>query len=378
MLLPMARVQIVGLRPDLEAVLATIHGLGVLELTPLAPARPLDAPTVRTAAVDREQLTGVEAVVERLGALLSAVSPTAPPTLGEPTLAASRSTADMVREASGLLATLEPVSQRCTGRRAALEAELASLRYYQDIVQRLLPLAERLVELEGFETVALVIQPNYRFVVDTLREELAAITQRQCELVTTESPDGSIAALLVFSRRFGPEVHGLLYGEQLTEVRLPPQYRGRPFRETLLEIARREQEIPREIEAVQRELEEALLPYQQQVAAARAALLDRLDELAAVGQCLASDYTFALGGWVPVRDLPALEEALSQGFGGRVVVERLPVGRADWAQAPVLLENPRLVRPFEVLSAAAAAVRDPRSDAFRGLFLPLLLRSHPG
>jgi len=36
-------------------------------------------------------------------------------------------------------------------------------------------------------------------------------------------------------------------------------------------------------------------------------------------------------------------------FGGRVVVEQLPIGRAEVDEMPVLLENPMAVRPFEVL-----------------------------
>jgi V/A-type H+-transporting ATPase subunit I len=373
MLVPMARVTIVGLRPDLEAVLAAVHRLGVLEVTPLAPPRPLEMPTFQPASPDRARIAAIQAVIDRLGVLLELVPPAGPPPPALVTRAATAPTTVLVDEATALLATVEPTAQRLTSRQSALEAELAALRRYQYVVERLLPLAEALVQLEDFETIALVIQPTYAFVVDTLRQEVAALTHRQSELVTAEAPDGSIAALLVVRRQYAAAVHALLRGEQLEEVRLPEAYYGRPLREALQEILRRQEEIPRELAAVREELAALLGPHQAQMAVWRTALLDRLDELMAVSQCLESDYTFALGGWVPVRDLPRLEAALTQEFDGRVAIERVPVTRADWARMPVLVENPRLVRPFEVLLRLLPAPRYGTIDPtpFVALFFPL-------
>jgi V/A-type H+-transporting ATPase subunit I len=78
-------------------------------------------------------------------------------------------------------------------------------------------------------------------------------------------------------------------------------------------------------------------------------LLDRLDELTAVSQCLESEHTFALAGWLPERRLDEIERVLDANFEGRAVVERLAVSRADWMDVPVLVENVPALRPFELL-----------------------------
>lgn len=354
MLVSMARVQIVGLRRDLEAVLSRLHDLGTLELVSLDPPRALAVGAIRKVAPDRERIAAVEAVADALGRLVAAApraaepagpGPPAPPLPGQ-----SRPGLDAaLAEASSLLQTLEPAYQRCAARRAALEAELVSLRRYQEVIQQLLPLAESLVELEGFESVALVLQPAYRFVLDALRDELARLTHQQCEVVSAETAEGGLAVLLVYSRRSAAEVRQLLQSEQLTEVRLPDAYRGRPLREVLREIARRLEEIPAELEALERELAALLAPRVSRLGELRQALLDGLDELVAAGQCLESDHAFVLGGWLPERELPALRRALAEAFGERVVVEQLPVGPAEREDMPVLLDNPPPVRPFEVL-----------------------------
>lgn len=348
MLVSMAKVRIVGLRLDLEAALSAVHRLGVVHVAPLVPPRPADLPTVRPAALDRELIAQVEGVLGRLGTLLALCS-TATSSPGLTREIARRRTADLLADAAHVLDALEPEVQRSTGRVAALEAELSGLRRYQELVHRLLPLADTVVELSGFEVVALIFEQPYGFVVDTLREELQAIARRQFELITAEADDGSIVALLVFSRRFAPEVHRLLQSEQLTELHLPPEYRSRPLGEILQEIDRRREAIPRELAALRDEIEEILSPVQERLAAWQTGLLDRLDELMLVGQLLRSDYTFALFGWVPERELASFEATLRREFAGRVVVERLKTAEAERHEMPVLMENPYLLRPFEVL-----------------------------
>jgi V/A-type H+-transporting ATPase subunit I len=374
MLVPMTKLQIIGLQPDFQPLLATLHRLGVLELIPLPSFPSLELSGIRAGTPDRNQIARLVELSERLDAILALTLPSGSATTqpsgpgpGDsytqagregvksvitrpmPENQPERSTAELAAEAERSLAELEPLVQQLTSARTALEAEANALKDYQDILERLLPVAEDLLPLEGYETIALVIQPAFQFVIASLRDELGAITQRECEILSAEAPDGAITCLLVFNRRFSTQVHSLLQSEQLSEVRLPTAYQGRPFREILQEISRRRAEIPAELDAVRGRLDGVARSQQAQLVAQRAMLLDRLDELRMVSQCLESSHTFALAGWIPERDAPALQRALHAGFEGRVLVERLPIGRADWAEMPVLIENPRVVRPFQLL-----------------------------
>jgi V/A-type H+-transporting ATPase subunit I len=86
------------------------------------------------------------------------------------------------------------------------------------------------------------------------------------------------------------------------------------------------------------------------LAAARAAAEDRLLGLAAREKAAATPRSFVLEGWIPAAGFPRLVQALSTRFGGRVVVES--VAREDWQgeSAPVVLQNPRLFKPFETIT----------------------------
>lgn len=384
----MVKVEVLGLRTELEVVLAAVHRAGVIHLVPVDPTTLLSAGFVRSGASDQQQIARVEAIVARLGALLALV-PTRPladgtghdvekaETAGQRTSSSlgrgSPFGSDPVALAEAELADIEPLAAPLAAQQKSLEAEGASLEEHQAIIERLLPVAEGLIPLEGFETVALLIQPSYRYAVDMLRAELMDLTERKCEVVRADAPDGSISVLVVFHRRYSEQVHRLLQTQQLSQLHLPAQYTGRQLREVVAEIIGRLQEIPPQIEAVSAALQQIVLPRASLLRALRTSLEDRLDELAVVTQCVETDYTFALAGWMPSRDFSPLQQALSDQFDGRAVVSVVPTGPADRKEIPVLLENPRGIRSFELLMELFAPPRYGTIDPtlFLAFFFPL-------
>jgi V/A-type H+-transporting ATPase subunit I len=78
-------------------------------------------------------------------------------------------------------------------------------------------------------------------------------------------------------------------------------------------------------------------------------LHDWLQALDVVPLSIATARAFVIEGWLPTRARGDLETGLRQKCGDEVVVTE--VAREDWQsdQAPVVLSNPRLLRPFEAL-----------------------------
>ncbi|MEJ5200174.1 MAG: V-type ATPase 116kDa subunit family protein, partial [Anaerolineae bacterium] len=86
-----------------------------------------------------------------------------------------------------------------------------------------------------------------------------------------------------------------------------------------------------------------------------------------------TDYTFVIEGWVPRRELPNLEAALQAEVGEEVLVTELPLSAEERKRAPVMFDNPGVVRPFEPLLRLLGL---PRYGAFdptplMAVFLPL-------
>jgi len=112
----------------------------------------------------------------------------------------------------------------------------------------------------------------------------------------------------------------------------------------------REAAIPRELAALRRERDGLARRHSAELALARAALRDRLARIEAIGQSAVTPHAFVLEGWLPVAGLRTLTQALDSRFSGAVVVEVLHQEAWHAEDAPVVLRNPWLFRPFEIVT----------------------------
>jgi V/A-type H+-transporting ATPase subunit I len=108
-------------------------------------------------------------------------------------------------------------------------------------------------------------------------------------------------------------------------------------------------EIPVAREQARRRQQELSRTHGSELVLARAAVHDRLRALDAVPLTGVTPRAFVLEGWVPTRSRHLLEQRLGAALGDAVAVSEVSI--EEWASddAPVVLSNPRLLRPFEAL-----------------------------
>jgi V/A-type H+-transporting ATPase subunit I len=110
------------------------------------------------------------------------------------------------------------------------------------------------------------------------------------------------------------------------------------------------------------------------LAQARQVLHDGLLELEASALAGGTRRFFVVDGWAPVSDVPRITARLADAFGAEVVVETL--AREQWAgeEAPVVLRNPRIFRPFEIVMRLVPLPRYGTVDPtpFVAVFFPML------
>jgi V/A-type H+/Na+-transporting ATPase subunit I len=375
-LLPMAKIHIIGSKRKLEATLRVLHRLGTLQIedvTEHGPAPVLPRMTLDKAAhAQREEIGLLVTRLESLAALFSH-----PPEAGDLArsyeAASLRSTEDLVTEAKHLLGEAGPKAQSLALKRDELDSERVSLTRYQATLQRVLPLAAELPELAGYETAALLIERRSSGVLDLIRERLASLTGDHFELNAQHVDQETTAAVVVFPRERSAAVNALFGRENISQLRLPKELAGVSFKDALATMAARLAEIPAQIERVNEELRRLGEAESPSVALLRAVLGDRLREMEITGLLGATRYTFVLVGWTARRDLAGIREALAREIGPQVLVGELAVGRDEMRQAPVALANLRPVRPFEFLVALLALPRYGAIDPtpLLALFMPI-------
>jgi V/A-type H+/Na+-transporting ATPase subunit I len=382
MLVPMTKVRLLGRRRDVERAVEQLHRLGLVEI---ADAR---------ASLAADGLGGEEDRSERREALRSlgaetdgllALIPASAQAVGAAREHPARGPLDVDALGAELGRVSLPVE--VLGRRlAALRDEQLVLPGYLEPLRRLLPLVPELADLDDGElralrldTVALVLNTDDEQVVEALREELGEELGVRFELVWTRVGEGAVGCVVVFPQEHRRAVHALLGHVQVRQAALPEAFKRLSLRAAVEAMQRRLEELPQAIDVIEREREALLLPEAARLGSVRAATAGELERLDALDQFAATQRAFVAECWVPRRELARLRREVDARLGAAVLVEDLATSPRD-PEAPLLMRNSRLARPFEplvrFLDLPRAGSVDP--TLLMALFLPLMLGAMVG
>jgi V/A-type H+-transporting ATPase subunit I len=344
MIAPMARVRILGPRDRLEGTLEALQDTGMVHLTrspPVASLRPIRL----TAREQREQArlaaiqADLSAVARQVGADPSAEAGGSAP--GEP-----GNLARWARTGHQLRRELE-----CgDATRRLLEEERAELRRFERFVDAFRALRAGVGHGAALHAYQLVLRAGDQQAAASLRAALGAVIGDQFILETAVLEGGEVAALLLVPASDQARVERILAQAGVHELPVPASLGTVAPADTATALAIRRQEVDTRLAVLEARREAIRRVFGGPIQGAMGLVLDRRQELEAREQALESARSFVVEGWVPAGKVAGLEAVLRQREGDTVVVEE--VAREAWAadDAPVVLQNPRLFRPFEVIT----------------------------
>ena len=362
MLVRMAKIHVFGHLGRLDQTLASLHRLSVMHIIDVS-----DDPTVTLPplALDDEHVAELEQLRylrARVEALVSLVPSSVAPDSADASvdLVALRTELDRI----------SPEVERLMGRLDELRAEQDVLPRHVSSLRRLLPLVPELTQLESYETTALLLDSRHPAVLAALNARLQDELNGNFEILSDQVDADTIGAVLVFPKDRAGVVSSLLGQEQVSRIRLPERFESVPFRDAIIAMERRSEEIPAEIANLEDELTRTVRASADWPAA-RSVLRSRIDQLQAVPHLGATQHTFSLSGWVPRDELATLQETIARDVGHEVAVEEVPASSTD--RPPVLMSNPRPARPFEFLVRLLAMPQYGSLDptTLMMIFLPL-------
>jgi V/A-type H+-transporting ATPase subunit I len=154
---------------------------------------------------------------------------------------------------------------------------------------------------------------------------------------------------MVFNKHYSEQVHSFVFSQNVNEVRLPPEYMGKPLNEILTLIEERKKKNFAEMSAIDKRLSNLSQQSYHELSALKKVLEDRTEEVNAFNKFGQTDYTFVIRGWVPKKLTKKTKEAVSAAFGDRVMVEEIKLTPDQMEDAPIFYDNPSFVKPFEFL-----------------------------
>ncbi|HTY05985.1 MAG TPA: V-type ATPase 116kDa subunit family protein [Gemmatimonadales bacterium] len=339
MIIAMAKVRVMGPRDRLAAVLSAIQDLGVLHLA--SPAAGDVRPAARDTRQERERRQ-IRRILDDLDWDLAQLAPAGgnrASAEGAPACVRWARTARRVRR------TLE----RIRAQTAAIEEEKALILKYRaffDAFRSLLEAEQRWPRTTAYHV---LLRPGDHDALPRLRQALATLLAGAFELYDRPLPSGETAVLVVVPADGSASLERLFQEARVEEIPVPAAYGGGSLAKAIPEMIARLGDIPREVDALRREREGLARTERPELERARAFLNDRLAQLDALSLSGVTTHAFVVEGWLPADSESGFARRLRAACGADVVVS--VEGREEWssAEAPVVLSNPRLFRPFELV-----------------------------
>jgi V/A-type H+-transporting ATPase subunit I len=372
----MSKVQVLGPRRLLAEAIRCLHAQGVLQLRsfPDEPGTPgekkagVRARKIPLAGDELSRERSLEEVSRRLHALLLLLpSPEAAPRPGG-------ELSDVA--SAGFLSELEAVESEVrllNERRLALSEERDIGARYERLLTALVPLLPALAGATHLETVGILVRRDRPEALRLLEREVSRVTKGAYSLHYREVDKQHAGVLLTVPRESARELSRLLFEQGISEIKLPERYADQPLVTTLSLLLRRSREIPDEIAAAEAGLEDASRRWSGALRQAHRVAQERLAALRALANCGETEHAFVIWGWVPSARCEALASVLERAFGGKVSLFEHAIRREELGEVPVVLRNPALVRPFELLLSLLSPPRYGSIDPtpFLAGFFPL-------
>ena len=352
MLHKMSKIQVIGPKKDLESVVDVLYDIGTVHLEDVSKTiSPGDTMLRRMGPSSGGDITSV---LVKIGGIV----------LTLPTMRTNKerqaqlyeelrwkSHEELVERANQIIEELDITTRELVTRKSDAEFALSTMNRYEHVIEKIQPLEAQLPMLEGFEVTVILIQREFKDVLELIRAALVEITRNQFELLSADVDAETTAAVTVFNKRYSDQVHSFIWSQNVNEVRLPPEYLGMPFDEVLKLIEDKREQLTREMSAINEELAALSEHWYQELAVLKDVLDARHEEASVFTKFGQTDYAFVIMGWVPKKQLKRTKNALKEVFGAKVIVNELAVSPDELNNAPTFYDNPRIVKPFEVLQS---------------------------
>ncbi|MCL4554921.1 MAG: hypothetical protein M1565_07325 [Actinobacteria bacterium] len=353
----MTKVEIIGPKNLFQEVISMLHEDGSLHIEDLsAKIQSGDVPLesmeiVKDQRVDQDQM---DELLIRVRAILGVLHKEKAPMDQEARLREydrlyCLNTAQLAQEIADVVGEVEERTATLAADQAAIESEIAQLARYEPILEKIQPLAKQIVTTGAYESVALLIESRYKGALEQLKDELDKITNKQCEIVSTDVDQDTTAAIVVFSRTFSEPVHKFLAVENVNQIRLPSEFQDVPFDVAYEELRAKRKELPAELQKIIDELAEMSIEWELRLLAIRDVLIDKIDEVGVIPKFGCTEYTFVISGWVPVADFEELRRTIVSRWGLEVIVSTTEIKEDMYEETPVSLKNPDRVAPYSTL-----------------------------
>jgi len=341
---PVKRMEVLLPRTELEGFVSYLQELGIAQLDPL----PYEELELSSSPIE---LTEYERWLGRIGHVIQHLPETEPKKGLEKLLTPKPKYSASLRKVLldyGYQKVVEDY-EALEAKRAQLWQNIKQIEKEKEFLKPLLALAVPLRSLTGFDHCLLKIVEVKREDLESLKEQLLD----QPAAISVISVEKNLAyILIIYHQSLKEEIEAIFSGFKFTYISLEPYFSRLKGDEKVSDLlAQLEQQKSRASEEIN-ELEKQLPSFavhRPSLMAVYDVLLNEKQKLAAASLAGLTEKTAWLAGWVPAARADYLAEKVNQ-YSQDIYLnlrEPKPEERDDM---PVILDNPEVIKPFEVVT----------------------------
>ncbi len=363
MIIEMARVRVAGPRSQLDPTLRVLQDIGDLHLTPPAPP---DAAAAQPEARKSKLIRHLQRMLDDVEAALAALPAAADGSALPSSRAALPQAARRVRRLRRELAAL-------ARERASLAEEEALLLQYRAFFDAFEPLLQQTAHGADARASFVLLRSGAASAVAELEKGLRNVVAGKVELHTRTLPSGEVAVMLLAWGKAAAEVERLVSAARVEELPAPRALGESNLLRAMPALRARLAEVQTALQANDARRHALAAWARPELAALQMQVNDLLLLAQARAQVREGALLFVIEGWLPAPALTPLRERVARELGGEIVVAKVATEPWTRGDAPVELANPRLFRPFELITRAFPLPRYGSIDPtpFVAVFFPM-------
>lgn len=256
MLQKMRRIQVIGPKKDFQETVGVLYRMGTVHLEDVSKCVSPEECVLNKIEPEKE------ADLASMLAKIDGIFFTLPKVKDDPEKQASiiddldkKTYEEVLTKANKLVQELEWTTKNLALKKSDLEYLITSFIKYEKVIDKIQHIENEIPILEGYDVNVLIIQKDFENVLNLIRTELTRITKNQFETIHTDIDEESIAAIIVFNKKYSDQVHSLLFSANVNEVRLPNEFMGKTFGEMLLLIDDKRKKASEEIVSINKKLD---------------------------------------------------------------------------------------------------------------------------
>jgi len=219
MLQKMAKIQVIGPKDDLHSAVDFLYNLGTVHLEDVSATISAGDTLLRRVQVGpKTDIAGALIKVSGMFHLLPSMPENEELKAQIYDELRWKNDDELVDEANRVIGELEATTKELATRKSDIEFTLTNLDRYEHVIEKLQPLEAQLPILEGFEVTVVLVERQFKDILDIVRAALAEITRNQFELTSADVDEATTAAVTVFNKRYSNEVHSFLWSQNVNEV----------------------------------------------------------------------------------------------------------------------------------------------------------------